>query len=95
MLTRMNMESMIVGVLIGVVIVLLALNLFRSVPVKTVVQTEEVPVVVYDRPYWGYWGPWGWGGYGSGGYSGGIWTGGGGHHGGGGGGHGGGGHGGH
>lgn len=91
----MESQSIVLGVLIGVVIVLLTMNLMRSRPVKAVVRQEEIPVVVYDRPYWGYWGPWG--GYGSGGYSGGIWTGGrgGGHHGGGGGGHGGGGHGGH
>ena len=91
----MELQSIVLGVLIGVVIVLLGMNLMRSRPVEKVIRQEEIPVVVYDRPYWGYWGPWG--GYGSGGYSGGIWTGGhgGGHHGGGGGGHGGGGHGGH
>jgi hypothetical protein len=67
-----------VGALFGVVIVLLLLNLFRTRPVERVVNTQEVPVVIYDRPYWwgGGWYPL-WGGYGSGGYSGGIWTGGG------------------
>ncbi len=94
----MESQSIILGALLGVTIVLLILNLVRSRPVERIVR-DEVPVVIYDRPYWGGWWPGYWGGYGSGGYSGGIWTGGhgGGGHRGGGGGHGGGGggHGGH
>jgi uncharacterized membrane protein YgcG len=98
------MESVIVGLLV-IVIVLLVLNLFRSRAVPKVVQHEEEtpPVIFVDRPYYSNYplysygiAPWyGWGGgywpsgYGSGGYSGGIRTGGGG------GGHGGGGGGGH
>ena len=99
------METIIVGLLV-VIVVLLLLNLFRSRAVPKLVQQEQTPLVVVDRPYYydyplysyGIAPWWGWNGggywpysYGSGGYSGGIRTGGGGHHGGGGGGHGGGG----
>ena len=81
------------GVLLGIAIVLLTLNLLRTrtSSVRVVRDNEYIytPVIVPEYSYvYGY--PW-WGGYGSGGYSGGISHHGGGH---GGGGHGGGGHGG-
>lgn len=101
------METLVVGLLV-IIIVLLLVNLFRSRAVPKVIQQEEAPIVVVDRPYYydyplysyGFAPWWGWNGrfwpygYGSGGYSGGIWTGGAAHGGHGGGGHGGGGHGG-
>lgn len=84
------METLVVGLLV-IVVILLLLNLFRSRAVPKIIQQEQTPIVVVDRPYYydyplysyGIAPWWGWNGrfwpysYGSGGYSGGIWTGGG------------------
>lgn len=84
------MWGVVLGVLLGIVLTLLFINLVRT-RMQPQVIIQEVPVdqYVYSPYYWGLGGGLGgYGGYGSGGYSGGIA-----HHGGGG--HGGGGHGGH
>jgi uncharacterized membrane protein YgcG len=89
---KREMWGIVLGVLLGIVLTLLFINLVRT-RMQPQVIVQEIPVNQYtNTPY--YWGPWGYGGYGgygSGGYSGGIAHHGGGH---GGGGHGGGGHGG-
>ena len=80
------MWGIVLGVLLGVVLTLLFINLVRTrMQPRVIVQEVPIDRYVYSPYYWGLGG--GYGGYGSGGYSGGIA-----HHGGG---HGGGGHGGH
>jgi hypothetical protein len=85
---KREMWGIVLGVLLGIVLTLLFINLVRT-RMQPQVIIQEVPLdqYVYSPYYWGLGG--GLGGYGSGGYSGGIA-----HHGGGHGGHGGG-HGGH
>lgn len=81
------MWGIVLGVLLGIVLTLLFINLVRT-RMQPQIIVQEIPVNQYaNTPYY-----LGYGGYGSGGYSGGISHHGGGH---GGGGHGGGGHGGH
>ena len=86
------MWGVVLGVLLGIVLTLLGINLLRTrVQPQVIIQDVPVDQYIYSPYYWGLGGvlgPWGYGGYGSGGYSGGIA-----HHGGHGGGHGGGGHG--
>jgi len=87
---KREMWGIVLGVLLGIVVTLLFINLIRT-RMQPQVIIQEVPVNQYAySPY--YWGLGGYGGYGSGGYSGGIAHHGGGHEGGG---HGGSGHGGH
>ena len=83
---KREMWGIVLGVLLGVVLTLLFINLVRTrMQPRVIVQEVPIDRYVYSPYYWGLGG--GYGGYGSGGYSGGIA-----HHGGG---HGGGGHGGH
>ena len=71
------MWGIVLGVLLGVVLTLLFINLVRT-RMQPQVIVQEVPIDRYVySPY--YWGLGGYGGYGSGGYSGGIARHGGGH----------------